>query len=174
MWISNFTKNKVNSFNLINSEIITEVSKKRVLDICHTNNFKTENFQEYYNSIKTSDLVGWEKISTPKLEKLKNDKVIIVLFDKNSASASEVMISNLSRMDNVIFIGMNSAGALNIHGPAINILPNSKLRVKAGCGIGIESDFVWRDGIGYFPDFWVESDDALDRTIKFINNYIKH
>ncbi|QXM06228.1 S41 family peptidase [Crassaminicella indica] len=173
-WISNFTNNKVDSFKLIKSALLTKVCKKRISDNFTTNNnLKKVDLKDFYAGIDSSNLVGWSKIRIPELGYLKNDKIIIVLFDKNTASASENMISTLSKMDNTIFIGMNSAGALNIPGLGINILPNSKLTVQFGSFILMEPDFVWRDGIGYFPDFWVESDDALDKAIRFINNYIK-
>ncbi|MCT4592825.1 MAG: S41 family peptidase [Anaeromicrobium sp.] len=172
-WISNFTNNKVDYFKLIDCALLTKVCKKRVSDNFITNNLKRVDLKEFYKNIHASNLTGWSRIRIPELGYLKNDKIIIVLFDKNTASASENMISTLSKMDNTIFIGMNSAGALNIPGLGINILPNSKLRVQYGSLMLMEPDFIWRDGIGYFPDFWVESDDALDKTIKFIDNYIK-
>lgn len=173
-WISNFTNNNVTDLNHINASLVTEISKKRYLNKYNLLNLKIDESQKDDHLRNSSHMMGWGKISTPKLEKLKNDKVIIVLFDKDSASASEAMISKLNYMENVIFIGTNSYGALNITATGINILPNSKLRVIGGKDISMEPDFIWRDGVGYFPDFWIEPKDALNRTIKFINSYIKH
>ncbi|MCT4619946.1 MAG: S41 family peptidase [Marinisporobacter sp.] len=176
-WLSNFTNNHVDKINVISAVLVTDLSKKRVLKGIPNEYEKDKKkegiFELYEEETKSSELIGWGKIDTPQLERLKNDKVIIVLFDKNSVSASEGMISSLGAMDNVIFIGTNSAGALNITGTGSNILPNSKLRIDAGVYMAIEPDFVWRDGVGYLPDFWVEPDVALERTIKFVNNYIK-
>ncbi|WP_165000432.1 S41 family peptidase [Anaerophilus nitritogenes] len=179
-WIGNFTNNNMNNVSMlkhINASLINEVAKKRVLKMAvdvDKNKIEEAVFEVDNNLRKKFDIMGWCKISIPEFEKFKNDKVIIVLFDKDTISAGEAMISHLNYMENVIFIGTNSYGALNVTSPAGNILPNTKTRVFAGLELDIEPDFVWRDGIGYFPDFWVEPEDALDRIIKFVNNYIKH
>ena len=116
---------------------------------------------------------GWTRIrpssgSAP----IANPTKIVVLMDSWSASAGEISIRRLRRIENVVFIGTNTSGTLIIGDPIKGKLPNSYIGTHWGTALKLEVEsgkFVDREGVGYLPDFWVQSEDALDLALKFIH-----
>ncbi len=118
---------------------------------------------------------GWTRIrpssgSAP----IANPTKIVVLMDSWSASAGEIFIRRLRQIENVVFIGTNTSGTLIIGDPIKGKLPNSYIGTHWGTALKLEVEsgkFVDREGVGYLPDFWVQSEDALDLALKFIHKY---
>lgn len=104
---------------------------------------------------------------------INNRPLVMVLMDSHVASAGEGFVRALAQLDNVVFIGLNTYGALLTGDVGVCQLPHSKLYLAVGTSLLQEKDFVNRDGLGYFPDFWVDPDYALDRALKFIDKYFR-
>ncbi len=113
---------------------------------------------------------GWGPVIYYQPQRVKNEKLIFVIIDRFGASATEYFINLLSQVENVIFIGENSAGTqLTDHGSYI--LPNSRLRLNFGSTLCLNYDLQSREGSGYQPDFWVPPHLAVERIIKFLGKY---
>ncbi len=87
---------------------------------------------------------------------VENDNLIIVLIDKNVASAGEDMIANLSYL---------------VSGNSGKCLPNSGMYLNYGYGIILNNDGKNIDGIGFLPDLWVPASQALELAFKMIEFY---
>ena len=46
-------------------------------------------------------------------------------------------------------------------------LPNSKITIIYGSNLRLYNGFT--EGIGFEPDIWINSNDSLDRVLKFID-----
>lgn len=120
--------------------------------------------------IELSENGKWD-ISKNKGKWVENENLIIVLIDKNVASAGEDMIANLRTMENVIFVGSNSAGCYLSAGNSAKYLPKSGLYINYGYGFILDNEGKSIDGIGFLPDLWVLPSEALERTLKMIEFY---
>ena len=95
-------------------------------------------------------------------------------MDSLSASAGEGFVRYLRQIENVVFIGTNTSGTVLAGDPVKGKLPNSYIGThwSTNLKLDVESgEFVDREGIGFLPDFWVQSEDALDVALKFIHHY---
>ena len=115
---------------------------------------------------------GWSEITLgPIPERVPNDVAVVVLMDSRTVSAGEVFVEILASLDNVVLLGTNTGGRSLAGNPVETALPNSQLRLGFGTGLQLRRDFVDREGIGLFPDFWVQPEDAVKLAVKFIENY---
>lgn len=114
---------------------------------------------------------GWSAIQFDLPKQLRNNNVIFVLIDGGVASSAESYVKMLRQMDNVIFIGENTAGISLVGNNNLFLLPNSMIAVQFGKSLYLNLDLTDNEGIGFRPDFWVPAGDSLDRTVRFIENY---
>lgn len=95
-------------------------------------------------------------------------------MDSFTGSAGEIFIRRLRQFENVVFIGTNTSGSLIFGDPVKGKLPNSYIGTHWGTALKLEVEsgkFVDREGIGYLPDFWVQSEHAFDIALNFIHKY---
>lgn len=100
-----------------------------------------------------------------------NEPLVIVLINNNVASAGEEFVSYLRTLNNVLFIGTNTSGAVLIGSNTSWYLPNSNIAINSGTNINLPPTMENMDGKGFYPDLWVNSEDIVDRVINFINKY---
>lgn len=98
---------------------------------------------------------------------IKNDTKIFVLVDNNTGSSGETFVKLLKDIENVIFVGTNTAGVFISESNIECILPNSKITIIYGSNLRLHNDII--EGVGFEPDIWINSHDSLDRILKFIN-----
>lgn len=112
------------------------------------------------------------KIDSGHASKLfKNDNILFVLMDKKTASASETLIEALASVDNIITVGTNSSGALLGMNVRYYKLDNSSLTIQMGSMLYLTPFGEEFEENGIKPDLLVNPSNALDRTIKLIENY---
>ncbi|MCK9225785.1 MAG: S41 family peptidase [Candidatus Muirbacterium halophilum] len=99
------------------------------------------------------------------LEGRKSKKKIVFLTNKNTASSAESFIDFAKSNCNVLVIGTNTYGAENFGGCSTYILKNSKLEISIPTNILIYNNKN-EDGIGILPDYWVESEEELEKVLK--------
>ncbi|WP_353892801.1 S41 family peptidase [Proteinivorax hydrogeniformans] len=161
-WIENYTGEKVQrstvSSTLFTNTTTDAIKRGGVRDI------EEIRLQDYYP--------GWAPTyySNPQLRK--NSTPIFVITDKNTGSSGESFIDYLAKLDNVIFIGTNTAGVSLVGNNHNYILPNSLTRVQFGQTLILNPDLSDSEGVGFKPDFWVAPDKAIESISKFINNYL--
>lgn len=118
---------------------------------------------------------GWSRVrSSSGTAPISNPAKVVVLMDSLSASAGEGFVRYLRQIENVVFIGTNTSGTVLAGDPVKGKLPNSYIGTYWGTNLKLDvesGEFVDREGIGFLPDFWVQSEDALDVALKFIHHY---
>ena len=102
---------------------------------------------------------------------VENDNLLVILTSRWTASAAEHLMDAAYNLENVLFIGENTSGALV--GSNTNVqLRNSKFVV----GIGMGQNFVpstndyFEEFRGFYPDLWVPADEAEELAVKLMEN----
>ena len=81
-------------------------------------------------------------------------------------SAGEGLLSYLYRqVENVVFVGENSGGAVTFGQVSTHQLPHSKLRIVLPIKLNAMLDLEWREERGYLPDLWIPAVDALNYAV---------
>lgn len=143
-------------------------SKSNLLDATYYKNNNIGLDKEYYDLLNAGK---WSKNISTESEWYDNNNIIIVLVDNYVASSAEYMVSILRQLDNVIFIGSNTSGAMLTPGNTSKYLPNSKLFVYYGSGLSFTNSLDNIDCKGFMPDIWVNPKDALEKAIQLRNYY---
>lgn len=136
--------------------------------------FKQNSDMEYqYRSLFGFSYLSTHKISPQKFTSDYDGK-IIVLADKATASAAELLIKLLYETNNtnITLIGSNTAGMLKSANPVEYVLPESKIHVTIsqmyGCGETIQNlSHYHGEGNGFYPDYWAMKGNIVN-TIKLI------
>lgn len=101
-----------------------------------------------------------------KEEKKQNTTKLIVLLDGNTASAAENLVLYLNTLENVVFIGTNTLGCFFSNANMKCILPNSEIEISYGDQLTFTNNCI--EGTGFQPDIWIGGQDALERTLAFL------
>ncbi|MGD2249719.1 MAG: S41 family peptidase [Candidatus Methanofastidiosia archaeon] len=99
-----------------------------------------------------------------------NETTVICVTNKKVASAAEGFISYLQQVENVIFVGENTRGALVFGQMTLHQLPYSKLSLNLPISLNIPLDLVLREEKGFFPDLWVPAEDAVNYAVAAVRN----
>ncbi len=127
---------------------------------------KVEEFRGYAESIEEKDITPyWWPYEVPGLMEIPSNTTLIVLIDANVYSAGEGFISYLHQVENVVFVGENSGGALTYGQMSHHRLPNSKLLVGMPTSLNVFLDLEYREEKGFFPDLWVPAEYALNYAV---------
>jgi len=110
----------------------------------------------------------WTPLEIPRIQSVSNTTTGILLTDKNTASAGEVLIGYLRQLDNVIMVGENSAGVCTFWSKLPYRLPNSNLPVALSPSLNFPADLEFIEERGIFPDLWVPAESALEYALKAI------
>lgn len=168
-WLNNYIGEPVQ----ITQRVGKKITKSKLLSLkkLYEKIGGNDEYLNYINeSIDTKDYGYWldYKFNGKWYE---NKNLIFVLIDKDVASASEGFLSYLKNVENVVFVGSNSRGCMLTPDVSEFVLPNSKLGLRIGTGIAFKNTSDNIDGIGFEPDIWINSSDALDRVIKLLEYY---
>ena len=140
---------------------------------------KYKNLGQYLSEQETEQLLnnyrsgsnGWEIKESPSFVRSENSNLLFVLVDNYTFSAGEWLIAALRNKDNVIFVGTNSGGGLMSDSAIKIVLPNSRINMQCGTGLGFYyDDTVFTEETGFLPDIWV-NEDAMRYTLELISYY---
>ena len=115
---------------------------------------------------------GWSSIHHAAGAIVGNQPFIAVIMDSLVASAAEDLVLGLRHADNVVFIGANTRGALATGTVGTCWLPISRLGMRVPVALNRVEDMTNRDGLGLFPDFWVDPDHAVERAARFLRKHL--
>lgn len=101
--------------------------------------------------------------------KVANDTLLFVLQDANTISAAEHLIDKLHAVDNVIFVGTPTKGAISGSSFMRIFLKESGLEVTLGNMRTSFDESYASEYYGITPDSWVSSEDALDYVIGLVD-----
>lgn len=127
---------------------------------------KAEDCRSYADEIENDETSShWSAYNIPSPKKINNNSTLIVLIDKNVGSAAEGFLSYLQQVENVVFVGENSAGALTYGQMSYHMLPHSRLIVRLPISLNVFVDLKYREEKGFYPDLWVQSGYALNYAV---------
>lgn len=101
---------------------------------------------------------------------VKNNRITFVLMDRNVASAGEGFVRRVSSMENMVFVGTNTVGAMLSSNSFPYKLPHTSLKVNIGSGINLYADIDKFELNGFEPNIYCDSGESLDvvkRLVKF-------
>jgi len=122
--------------------------------------------QSWLAGMADLDRPGWGRVSAAESVRAENDTLLVVLIDSYIYSAGESFVGFLRQVDDVVFVGTNTYGAMLAGNVGVCLLPNSRLELSCGSLISLGEDLCNYDGRGHTPDFWVRPDEALERAVK--------
>jgi len=127
---------------------------------------KAEQFMKHAQQVEVGESNRhWSSYSVPSPKKIPSNKTLIVLIDSNVGSAAEGFLCYLQQVENVVFVGENSGGALTYGQMSMHILPNSRLPVRLPISLNVFTDLVYREERGFYPDLWVPAGNALNYAV---------
>ncbi|MCL2364515.1 MAG: S41 family peptidase [Defluviitaleaceae bacterium] len=97
-----------------------------------------------------------------------NDRLFIILTDKNTVSAGEGMVDLVLNVENVLVIGQNTRGMLAKSGGLHFYLPYSGILIHFGAAVIFKPKGLFQEGVGFAPDIWVYGD-ALEAALAFLD-----
>lgn len=133
-------------------------------------------FNAFHKDLKTLQLEKihtyyYEHIPKSKKELNKNLNTIFVLTDKKTSSAAEFFVEHLKDFENIVVVGTNTHGTLESSNVELGYLPNSHIEFSYGNWLRLYDEKFFKEGEGIKPDIWVNGEDALELTLKLIENY---
>ncbi len=117
------------------------------------------------------DTYYYEHIPKTKKELNKNLNTIFVLTDKKTSSAAEFFVEHLKDFENIVVVGTNTYGSLESSNVGFGYLPHSHIEFSYGNWLRLYDEKFFKEGEGIKPDLWVNGEDALELTLKLIENY---
>lgn len=98
-----------------------------------------------------------------------NDRLIIVLTGKKSASSAELFVDTMHNLENVLIIGENTSGTI-LSSSERKQLPNSKIIATMGrTTIHLfPGEDYFEELRGFYPDIWVPAAEAEELAVKLI------
>lgn len=134
------------------------------------NGYNTQKMSEISSSVLLMPLndKGVYKKNDGYNQFISSKTVLFVVMNSNSASATEYLIDLLHNVENVVFVGTNSAGCLISDVGNIFSLPHSKFKVVFGNSMSFYDEAYYQEFRGFEPDFWLNNQDVT----KIIKQYI--
>ncbi|MCL2558797.1 MAG: S41 family peptidase, partial [Treponema sp.] len=115
----------------------------------------------------------WNRVSSraPIARPSVGNALLVVLMDRNTGSAGDLLIGYLREMENVLFVGTNTRGLLVTREVMRTRLPISGIDFIYGTMLSLRPDFSQFEGVGFLPDLWAPPRESLDRVLAFIERY---
>ncbi|HHX52956.1 MAG TPA: hypothetical protein GX703_05525 [Erysipelothrix sp.] len=109
--------------------------------------------EEHEQLFKNHLIVSYPQQELPLVE----DKFILVLSNLNTASAGEYFLGDIKRLDNVINIGTNTAGAATSSVGQPYVLDHSKITLRVPDHFSAYHKETYSVKTGYLPDIWLNN-----------------
>ena len=101
-----------------------------------------------------------------------NDKTIVLLVDKGTASSGEEALNMMYYINNTIVIGTSTAGAQYTSNPMTMVLPETGMTVTIPTGVYRENNNNV-ERTGYVPDIYTDNSRASTSVANMLANYGK-
>ncbi|MCL2558521.1 MAG: S41 family peptidase, partial [Treponema sp.] len=121
-----------------------------------------------YRSLAPPGLWPYYSATIDMLATASGEGLLLVLMDSVTASAGDYFAGLLRQLENAIVIGANTAGTLISGGIGRATLPHSGLDIIFGTGLMLRPDLSQFEGVGFLPDLWVPSEEAMERAFAFL------
>ena len=129
-------------------------------------NLNQSNYEK--NGFDTSQQDFW--IKYPQKELDKNDRILIVLMNRNTSSAAEGVIDSLHSLENTVFVGVNSSGMIASSASFPILTLYSEVSILYGSNIRLYDDSYFKEYRGFEPDIYYFGNKNLETLIlAFLN-----
>ena len=174
-WIARFTGQQPSSKRYF-AELISKTTMmgrantfERLLDFYpETDEYKLERDQ-YLAQVEAFErhaaVPHWTGPFSAPVQAIPNETTVIVVMNGKVGSAGEGFINYISQVENVLFVGENSWGALVFGQVSYHRLAHSTLLVQMPISLNIPLDLELREERGFFPHLWVPGEDALNYAV---------
>ena len=105
---------------------------------------------------------------------IENDKLLIILVGKYSASASEWLLDYAYNVENILIVGENTSGCV-IGGSSNMFLPNSACQIDIGgelLNLFPEEEGYMEELRGIYPDIWVPAGKAEELIVRYLEKNV--
>ena len=119
----------------------------------------------------TDSTGDWDLAALSNEIRWRKDKLLFVLIDNNTASSGETFTHLLSLGDHVIFVGCNTMGCSTVANNDSYYLPHSGITLYFGKSLCFYDTLENKEGVGIFPDLWVNPKDSLDAVVRLCKYY---
>jgi hypothetical protein len=173
-WITEFT-NRQPSINRYFTELISKTTMMgrynylaRLLNFYPEERFYQTEMDKYYVEAELFEREATVSHWTgpfSSASQIPNETTVVVVMNGKVGSAGEGFLIYLSQVENVVFVGENSLGALVFGQMSSHRLPHSTLLVQLPISLNIALDLEFREEKGLFPDLWIPAEDALNYAV---------
>lgn len=125
---------------------------------------------EYYAKPQTID-ESWELENAEPRQVVENDRLLIVLTSKGTASAADNFTDITFNVENSLVIGSNTTGMFTSAAAIGAKMPNSGMVGQMGFNLSVFDENHFQEGSGLMPDLWA-SGDALEAALKLAGQFI--
>ncbi len=132
---------------------------------------KRSNLHYAFTEPDTDSTGDWELTRMNNEVRWRKDKLLFVLVDNNTASTGEEFARTLSLGNHVILVGCNTSGCSSFGNLEEYYLPNSGIELYFGTSLSFSDSLENKEGIGIFPDLWVNPEDSLDAVVRMCKYY---
>ena len=112
--------------------------------------------------------------ASPEESWIKNEKLLIILMGKYSASSAEALLDYAYNVENVLIVGENTLGGV-IGGSSNIFLPNSACQIDIGgelLNLFPEEEGYMEELRGIYPDIWVPAGKAEKLIVKYLEKNV--
>ena len=92
----------------------------------------------------------------------------VIIANRSVASSGEATIAYSKSVPNNIIVGENSAGIGTFGEVRTYLLPNSRIQLYIPSKIFIAPEL--KEGEGYMPDYWLDSDEPVKEVVKWLDS----
>jgi len=95
---------------------------------------------------------------------------LVVLVDNNTGSAAEIFLRMASCIPRTLIVGENTVGCMTYGNDTQRfVLTESKLVIRFGWTKAAFTMRPFREGLGHFPDYWLDTDDPLRAVLAYVD-----
>ncbi|MFO7948983.1 MAG: S41 family peptidase [Candidatus Fermentibacteraceae bacterium] len=92
----------------------------------------------------------------------------VFLIDRGVASSGEALVDYTRSVPGAVLVGENTGGVGTFGEVRHYWLPNSHIKLHLPCKLFLIPGF--EEGVGYTPDYWLDSSDPVGEVVEWLNN----
>ena len=173
MWYEAYTGSYItpNHYNLFRMDMYNAFGVERNEPDPESFYYIPADVNDYYTKPETIN-ESWILENGEPREVIDNDRLLIILTSKGTASAADNFTDLAFNLENTLVIGSNTTGMFT-SAAAIGVkMPESGMVGQMGFNLSVFDDRHFREGVGFMPDLWA-SGDALEAAVALAKERIK-
>lgn len=172
MWFEAYTGTYLtpNHYNLFRLDLYHAFGMERSAPDPDSFYYVPADVAEYYAKPQTIN-ESWELENAEPRQVVENDRLLIVLTSKGTASAADNFTDITFNVRNTLVIGSNTTGMFTSAAAIGAKMPNSGMVGQMGFNLSVFDEEHFQEGRGLMPDLWA-SGDALEAALVLAGQFI--